>query len=268
MNRATLTAARTRTSRPRRRVGPDVVPWLLGAGMVGVQIAFPLTGGGTPTLTVLAVVLFACASVGHALLTRGPGAAVGLVVVAGGGGLAAEAIGLATGLPFGQYAYTGSLGTAVLGVPLVVPAAWIMMAYPSLIVGRRLTAALGRGRGLTTVLGAWALATWDVFLDPQMVAEGYWTWTHPHPSLPGSPDVPLTNYLGWLLVAVLLMSLLDRVTPRERGDDLMPGVLYLWTYAAQVLGNLAFFGRPAVALLGGVAMGLVAVPYARSLRDG
>jgi putative membrane protein len=84
--------------------------------------------------------------------------------------------------------------------------------------------------------------------------------------------VPLTNYVGWLLVAVLLMSLLDRVTPRVRGDDLtpddrMPGVLYLWTYAAQVLGNLVFFGRPAVALLGGIAMGLIAVPYARSLWD-
>jgi hypothetical protein len=33
-----------------------------------------------------------------------------------------------------------------------------------------------------------------------------------------------------------------------------------------VLAFAVFFGRPAVALVGGVVMGSVAVPYARSLR--
>ncbi|WP_433028213.1 carotenoid biosynthesis protein [Actinomycetospora sp. CA-053990] len=249
------------TGHPGVRPTRHAVPWALGAGVVGVQIAFPLTGGGTPTLTVLAVVLFACASVVHALLTRGSGAAVGLVVVAGGGGLAAEAIGLATGLPFGQYAYTGSLGTAVLGVPLVVPAAWIMMAYPSLIVGRRLTAALGRGRGVTTAIGAWALATWDVFLDPQMVEAGHWYWLEPWPTLPGIPGIPVSNFAGWLLVALLMIAALDRVLPdRHDGDDRLPLALWCWTFLSSTMAAAVFFGRPSVALVGGLLMGLVGVP--------
>jgi hypothetical protein len=33
-----------------------------------------------------------------------------------------------------------------------------------------------------------------------------------------------------------------------------------------VLANLAFFGRPAVALTGGIGMGLVALPLLRRLR--
>jgi uncharacterized membrane protein len=267
VTRATRTrpALRGRTGRPT----PHAVPWALGAGVVGVQIAFPLTGGGTPTLTVLAVTLFACASVAHALLTRGPGAAAGLVLVAGGGGLLVESVGLATGLPFGEYRYTGSLGHAVLGVPVVVPAAWTMMAYPSLIVGRRLTAALRprHARLATTALGAWALATWDVFLDPQMVAAGHWYWLEPTPTLPGVPGIPVSNFAGWLLVALLMIAVLDRVVPHlHTGDDRLPLALWVWTFLSSTMAAAVFFGRPSVALVGGVLMGLVGVPLLVVLR--
>lgn len=243
------------------------VPWALGAGVVGVQIAFPLTGGGTPTLTVLAVALFAFASVTHALLTRGPAAAAGLVLVAGGGGLLVESVGLATGLPFGEYRYTGSLGLALLGVPVVVPAAWTMMAYPALLVGRRLAAALGRGRGAVTVLGAWALATWDVFLDPQMVEAGHWYWLEPTPALPGVPGIPVSNFAGWLLVALLMVAALDRVVPdAHTGDDRLPLALWVWTFLSSTMAAAVFFGRPSVALVGGLLMGLVGVPLLVVLR--
>jgi uncharacterized membrane protein len=267
VSRATLAAVRTHAT------GRHALPWLLGAGVVGVQIAFPLTGGGTPALTVVSVVLFALASVGHALLTRGPAAAAGLVLVAGGGGLVVEAVGLATGLPFGEYRYTGALGAAVLGVPLVVPAAWTMMAYPALIVGRRLATALPRpltghgSRAATTVLGAWALATWDVFLDPQMVDAGNWYWLDPAPALPGVPGIPVSNFAGWLLVALAMTAVLDRVLPeRPVTDDRLPLALWLWTFLSSVLAAAVFFGRPTVALVGGVLMGLVGVPLVVVLR--
>ncbi|GAA4893043.1 carotenoid biosynthesis protein [Actinomycetospora straminea] len=253
--------------RPTLRPSWHAVPWAFGAGVVGVQIAFPLTGGGTPTLTVLAVALFAAASVSHALLTRGPAAAVGLVVVAGGGGLLVEAVGLATGVPFGEYRYTGTLGPEVLGVPVVVPLAWAMMAYPSLVVGRRLAAALGRGRGAVTVLGAWALATWDVFLDPQMVEAGHWYWLEPWPTLPGVPGIPVSNFAGWLLVALLMIAALDRVVPApQEGDDRLPLTLWCWTFLSSTMAAAVFFGRPSVALVGGVLMGLVGVPLLVVLR--
>jgi putative membrane protein len=263
VTRGTLAAVRSHAT------GRHALPWLLGAGVVGVQIAFPLTGGGTPALTVVSVVLFALASVAHALLTRGPVAAAALVLVAGGGGLVVEAIGLATGLPFGEYRYTSALGAAVLGVPLVVPAAWTMMAYPALIVGRRLTAALPRpaGRLATTVLGGWALATWDVFLDPQMVDAGNWYWLDHTPALPGVPGIPVSNFAGWLFVALAMTAVLDRVLPgRPVTDDRLPLALWLWTFLSSVLAAAVFFGRPSVALVGGVLMGLVGVPLIVVLR--
>jgi putative membrane protein len=265
----TGTVSRTTTHGHRLRHAVHVLPWCAGAGVIGVQIAFPLTGGGTPTLTILAVVLFALASVGHALLTRGVGAAAGLVVVAGGGGLLAEAVGLATGLPFGEYRYGDTLGPAVLGVPLIVPAAWTMMAYPSLVVGRRLASAAGRtaSRVAVTVLGAWALATWDVFLDPQMVEAGHWWWLDPRPSLPGVPGIPVSNFAGWLVVAVLLTAALDRVVPRAPdADDRLPLLLWLWTFLSSTMAAAVFFGRPSVALVGGLLMGLVGIPLLLVLR--
>ena len=247
------------------------VGWAAGAGAVLAQIVFPLTDGAL-ALTLGCVALFALASVSHAVARFGPWRAAGLVTVAGGGGLLAELLGVATGFPFGHYAYSGTLGWAVDGVPAVVPAAWTMMAYPALLVGRRL---VGRaGRPAVVVVAAWALASWDVFLDPQMVDAGHWRWVSPTPSLPGVDGIPVTNFAGWLLVALLMMALLDRVLDHggpasaagSAVDDRLPVVLYLWTYASSVLAHTVFFGRPTVALVGGLAMGLVAVPLAVDLR--
>ncbi len=241
-----------------------VAAWVFGVVMVVAQIVYSMTEQQARlTTTVLAVVAFAVASVCDAAARFGPWAAARLVLVAGGGGLAAEAIGVHTGFPFGDYRYTGTLGAEVLGVPVLVPLAWIMMCWPALLVGRALA---GRRGWLVVPLGAWALASWDVFLDPQMVDAGHWVWADPTPALPGVTGVPVTNYLGWLVVAVLMVAVLHRGTARgTRELDLRLGpapVLYLWTYGSSVWAHAAFFGRPWVSLVAGLLMGAVAVPFA------
>ena len=239
------------------------VPVGLAAAAVLLQIAYPLvTGSGRDGLTVATVVVFCAASVSHAVVHRGAGWAAAYVVVTAGTGLLVEALGTATGFPFGSYDYAGSLGVKLLGVPVVIPLAWAMMGYPCLLVGQRLAStALG-----ATAVGGWALASWDLFLDPQMVEAGHWSFTDVHASLPGAPGVPVSNYLGWLLVALVMMAALQALPRRHRVDDRVPAALFLWTYASQVLANLVFFGRPLTAVVGGVGMGLVALPYAMSLR--
>jgi uncharacterized membrane protein len=234
--------------------------WALVGAAVLVQIVYPLVGEGLRTpITITSVLVFAAASVVDAAVRHGARGAAVLVAVAGGGGLVAEAVGVGTGFPFGGYAYTGTLGPELLGVPVVVPLAWVMMAWPALVVGR----ALGRGPVAVVATGAAALAGWDVFLDPQMVAAGHWTWAHPTPALPLVPGVPLTNYAGWLLVAVVLVAALHRLIGPERSATPSgpAAALYLWTYASSVLAHAAFFGLPGSALVGGLLMGLVAVPF-------
>ena len=65
------------------------------------------------------------------------------------------------------------------------------MARPSWVVAGLVT----RRRAPRVALAAGALTAWDVFLDPRMAREGYWSW-------PGGgryEGIPASNFLGWFL---------------------------------------------------------------------
>jgi putative membrane protein len=243
------------------------LPWALLGALVLTQICYPLTGGGVrAAFTVTTVVLGYLLSVSHALLSRGVRVAAALVGTATLGGFAVEAVGVATGFPFGTYDYSGQLGPKILGVPLIIPLAWTWMAWPAWLAVLRLTSSrLGR-----VALAACGLAAWDLFLDPQMVAEGYWTWRDPTPALPGVPGVPVGNYLGWLGFALLLMAALSaaggQAVAVPARDDRPLLALWFWTYASSVLASAVFLGLPASAAWGGVLMGAVVLPLAVRLR--
>ena len=131
-----------------------------------------------------------------------------------------------------------------------------MMAYPCLLATQRMV-----GQGLAAALiGGFLFASWDLFLDPQMVGEGYWLWNTVNWTLPGIDGIPLQNFLGWLLTACVLMYLLDRL-PRKAARDGVPTLMLSWVYVSNVLAAIIFFGEPAVALWGGICMGAVIIPW-------
>lgn len=242
----------------RVRVGP--VETAYGAAVLA-QIGYPLASGAVrDAVTIAIVVLVATAALVHACQSRGPRTAVALAAVTIPGGFAVEVLGVHTGVPFGRYHYTGGLGPVWLGVPLVIAFAWTMLAWPAALAARRLC----RGPGARVVVGAWALAAWDVFLDPQMVAAGHWSWHDPRPHLPGVPTVPTGNFVGWLAVALLVSLALQRVLRNAPdGDDRAPLAFYVWTWASSALALAAFLDLAAAALWGALAMGAVAVPLVR-----
>lgn len=242
---------------------PDGSPWrwlprVLAVLAILSQIAWPLTSGQARVTTTIAIVAcFAAASISHACVHLSIRWGAGFAGIAIGFGFAVEALGVNTGWPFSQYSYSPALGTAVLGVPVIVPLAWAMAAYPALLIARR----LGTGAGVVAI-GAFALAAWDLFLDPQMTGAGYWTWSEPSPSLPGVAGVPLINSLGWLVACALLMALftaLPAVPPDAPAG--VPALLWTWSWLGGIIANLFFLDRPWVALWGGLAMGIVTVPY-------
>ena len=198
----------------------------------------------------------------HALLAYGARYAFTYLFVTAMFGLFIESVGVKTGWPFGTYEYDPSLGHTIAGVPYVVPFAWVMMAHPVLIAARRVAG------NWVFLYGGYALAAWDLFLDPQMVAADRWRWTFDGAHVPFQPEIPLSNTFGWLLSGMALIAILHQVLPRDRRKSSASfGAVDLWltwTFFGGVVSNLFFFDRPGVAFFGGIAFALFFLPYAFS----
>jgi putative membrane protein len=188
------------------------------------------------------------------LLTSADGARRGgearAVAAAGAIGFGAELVGVATGRPFGRYAYSERLGPRVRGVPLLAAAAWAMMARPAWSVA----ALLSRRRARRVPLAAAALTAWDVYLDPRMAREGYWSW----PAGGRYAGVPAQNFLGWWLTGLLVFSAYAALAADGPRDDAL--ALYVWTWAGEGFANAMLWEQPVVAAAGAAAMGAFAVP--------
>lgn len=239
--------------------------WALATAAIGTQIAYPLTTGtARDAVTVAVVVLLAGTCAVHAADTRGWRWAGGMLAVTAGGGLLIEVVGIATGVPFGGYLYApGRLGPVVAGVPVIIGLAWTAGAYPAWCVAGRVT----RGSRARVLLAAAGLAAWDLYLDPQMVADGRWHWTAAAPDLPGLPGIPLSNFLGWAATALVMMLALHRLPgPTRPHRDAVPVLLYLWTWLGSALAQAVFLDLRVSALYGLAAMGVLGAPLLVDLR--
>jgi uncharacterized membrane protein len=215
------------------------------------MVAVPLARRGGATRRVLThVVVFGLATTTTASTVRRWGVGRGLLGASliTAGTAAVEAIGTATGRPFGRYSYTGRLRPSVAGVPVVVPLAWWAMAAPAREAAH--AALAWRSRRIARLgLGAVALTAWDLFLDPQMTAEGYWRWSG------GGRyrGIPASNFAGWLLTSLAVMGVLELALPPGPPDPVLVGQ-YAAMGAMETVGFGAFFGDRLVAAAGGSAM--------------
>lgn len=176
---------------------------------------------------------------------------------------ATEWLGTTSGFPFGDYSYTNILQPQLAGVPLLIPLAWFMMLPPAWATAEAGLALfrnhLGRSYPFAyAALSALAFTAWDLYLDPQMVAHGLWTWQHPS----GYFGIPWTNFLGWLGVATLLTLLLRP----ERLPWISLVTIYSVTWLFQAIGLGIFWGQPGPALVGFIGMGAFALLAWYSIR--
>jgi uncharacterized membrane protein len=229
---------------------------LLGA-LGAAQVAYGRRGRPSPAATRAIVSLMLAAATAEALEARGRRRGWLPLAVAGATGFGAELVGVSTGVPFGRYRYSGRLGPRVGGVPLLAAAAWAALARSAWVTAGWAT----RHPAARVPVAAGALTAWDVFLDPRMTREGYWTW----PAGGRYEGVPVSNFAGWFataLAAFAIVAAWDTTPPDRRDDGAL--ALYVWTWAAEGAANALLWRRPAVVLAGTVAMGAVAL--ARRLR--
>ncbi len=242
-----------------------VAIWTLTGLWVLSNIVWILASGSTrDALTAAGVVLLFAASLSHSWATRGTAWTALMFGIACIFGWTIEAVGTATGLPFGEYFYTDRLGWSIADVPILIPLAWAMIAYPIYALAER----TNWNRPARIVLSAAILAAWDLFLDPQMVTEGHWVWLNPEPAIPGLSGIPISNFMGWIIAALVLMSLLTLFLPaRPDAPVKQPVAALLWIYVGNIVANAIFLDRPTVALVGALGMGIpLAILLARLRR--
>lgn len=147
-------------------------------------------------------------------------AALALALVAAGG-LGAEVVGVATGLPFGRYHYTAVLAPLLPGhVPLAVVCAWVYVVFAATTSARVLLARYTEVRQLhaqassLAVIGLAAILALglDLLLEPVAVrVEGYWVWDVTGPYY----GVPLANFVAWTVLAAVFVALVEWIVLRQ-----------------------------------------------------
>ena len=174
--------------------------WALYAVMwAGGVASYLIRGGVRPGDEWAAPLFLAIASI-IVLVSAQPRARAALVL-AGMLGFLAEWVGLTGGWLFGRYTYTEVLSPAVVGVPVVMASAWLVLAayVHVLIEPLRVPAPIG------LAVGAGVLTAIDLIIDPLAAGPlGYWRW------LDGGTyyGVPAHNFAGWVVAGGLILAVL------------------------------------------------------------
>ncbi|MGD9939847.1 MAG: carotenoid biosynthesis protein [Clostridia bacterium] len=102
-----------------------------------------------------------------------------------------EALGVATGLVFGEYRYGPTLGLAAFGVPLVIAFNWAVVVYGAVRMARRRK----RSDFMVAVMTGAIATMFDWIMEPVAIRLDYWNWAGGH--------IPLQNYLAWFVIATV-----------------------------------------------------------------
>jgi bisanhydrobacterioruberin hydratase len=128
-----------------------------------------------------------------------------------------EAIGVNTGVLFGQYGYSLTMGPAIFGTPLVMGLSWLIMLYLTVTVVQGVT----MHPFYKPLLAAVLMVVFDFLLEPAAIWMKMWFWE--------GGKVPMMNYITWFLVSFLLASLFSWLKIRVRNR------LALNLYVAQMV---------------------------------
>ncbi len=156
--------------------------------------------GGPPPDAQWAASVFLLLAGSIVLVTAGP-ANLGGLLAAAGIGFIAEYVGVSYGFLFGRYVYTGTLRPLLLGVPLVMACAWmILFAYVKQML---LPFKLSKPAEMT-VSGVWMVAI-DLLIDPLAANRlGYWSWIEAGTYY----GVPARNFLGWFVISFMIFGII------------------------------------------------------------
>lgn len=120
-----------------------------------------------------------------------------------------ESLGVHYDFLFGSYDYEKDFGTKILGVPLTIGSAWLMVIVTSRVLAlgimkRMELPYLVKGLVYATISSIFAVIM-DLAIDPvAYVVKQYWVWE-------GNSfyyDIPLSNFSGWFILSFFIQFIL------------------------------------------------------------
>ena len=136
-------------------------------------------------------------------------AAVGLALLCGYT-YAIEFVGVRTGYPYGAFEYGVDLGPMVGGIPAALPLFFLPLVVNAYLLCLLVVGETARRAIVRIPLVAAAVVGMDLVLDPAAVTVGFWTYD----AGGAYYGVPLLNYAGWTLSAVVSVLVVDAVLDR------------------------------------------------------
>jgi bisanhydrobacterioruberin hydratase len=191
--------------------------WIYGVGITGMLIPYtrPLFMAITPVnLLVVGGLLFYSHS-------KWDARTIIVLAVIGIASFFVEAVGVNTGLIFGEYSYGRTLGPALQNTPLMIGVNWIILVYICHSIAVMIFEKFS-GRGvagmlygkipslMVAIVGAALMVAYDFVLEPSAIELDMWTWA--------GEGIPLQNYLAWYFfsfVFILFLGL-SRVNTRNQ----------------------------------------------------
>ncbi|BCU66789.1 hypothetical protein HS7_02260 [Sulfolobales archaeon HS-7] len=156
-----------------------------------------------------------------------------------------EELGIHTGIPFGRYAY--NFPPYILGVPIFVILGWGVFSFISYLV------IMDFPKKYKVIFFPLLMVIIDLSVDPVMVTAGFWTWA---PSAVEWFGIPVTNFLGWYLVSLIISLTFSNRTYYSRLSPLfiIPYFLFSLTFVLSAKPELFIPLLVASSLAGSISL--------------
>jgi len=153
-----------------------------------------------------------------------------------------------TGIPFGLYHYTGATRGQELyiaNVPFMDALSFTFLAYASFSLARAMLAGRNPSRAARALLAGTLMLALDVVIDPLAVRGDRWFLGRIfyYPAGGVYFGVPLSNFVGWLLVGALGVAAYLAVAGGVTAGRLWPGVALYYVVLVFNLAVTAWIGE-------------------------
>lgn len=159
--------------------------------------------------------------------------------------IAVESFGAKTGLIFGEYHYEKDFGVHLLGVPITIGFAWLMVITTGLALISPQSKQKSPGYPLLASLLAVAM---DLVIDPVAFhLKQYWIWEEGGLFM----EIPTQNFIGWFFTALSIHLVLYPFIGRETNAE------PIHEKRAQILYGLMILMFAITSFVGGIGLAAV-----------